>query len=206
MKVEIRQFKPEVRAEGDQRKISGYPIVFNSLSENLGGFRELIKPGAIQWADDTKADFDHDSKYILGSQSNGTLSITEDERGVRMDVIPPDTQWARDLMVSVDRGDISQGSFAFRVLPGGQSWSEKDGETVRTLTSILVSRVSVVSQPAYSETSLQLRSAEEILADRPDTSERQTTAGQLAPPANNGGGVDLGLLRRKLELAYYSVL
>jgi HK97 family phage prohead protease len=188
MKVEVRHFKPQVRAVGNGPKaIIGRPIVFNSLSEDLGGFRELVQPGAITYSDDLRADFDHDSKYILGTRSKGTLSISEDAAGVCMEANPPDTQWARDLAVSIERGDIEHGSFAFRVLPGGQKWSEQNGETIRTLTNILVSRVSVVSDPAYTATSLQVRSISEVLAERTE------------PDSN--GSVDADLLRRKLELA-----
>ncbi len=197
MKLEVRQFKPEVRSEeGKPRMIVGYPIVFDSLSEDLGGFRERINSDAIQFSDDVRADFNHNQDYILGRVANGTLALTVDERGVKMEAEPPDTQWARDLMVSIERGDINQGSFAFRVLPDGAKWSkpEDGGLPIRTLTNILVSRVSVVSDPAYSATQLQVRTNSEVLSEIP-------TAGQEAPPAESSGGVDIDLLRRKLDLS-----
>lgn len=192
MKVEIRQFKPEVREDGGVRKITGRPIVFNSLSEDLGGFREIIAPGAIEFSDDLRADFGHDSKYILGTRSKGTLAVTVDESGVSMEAIPPDTQWARDLMVSVERGDIEQGSFAFDVLPGGQKWTREGKQDIRTLTKILVSRLTVTANPAYTDTSIQVRSAAEVAAEIPAQEE---SAGQAAPPAQSGG-VGIDLLRR----------
>jgi hypothetical protein len=61
-------------------------------------------------------------------------------------------------MASVKRGDIDQGSFSFRVLPGGQQITEESGQQVRTLSKILVRRVSVVSDPAYTKTSIEVRS------------------------------------------------
>jgi HK97 family phage prohead protease len=206
-KFEVRGFA-EVRASAaDQApKIEGYPIVFGTLSEPLmaaGGkqFRERIEPGAIQFTDDVRADFNHDSNFILGRASKGTLSLSIDAKGVAMRAIPPDTQWARDLVTSVERGDIDQGSFAFRVLPGGEQWIEENGEIVRNLTKILVSRVSVVSDPAYTATKLQVRGVDEILAGRPKTAINPgQPAGQAAPPAPRGA-VGLDLLRRRIDLA-----
>ncbi|MGD0869058.1 MAG: HK97 family phage prohead protease [Bryobacteraceae bacterium] len=187
---ETRACKIEFRKAEDGH-IKGYPILFNALSEDLGGFRERILPDAIQFADDLKADFNHNPDYILGRTLAGTLKVSTDARGAFMDADPPDTTWARDLKVSIDRGDIDQGSFSFRVLPGGQQISEENGQQVRTLSKILVRRVSVVSDPAYTKTSIEVRSKQ---GD-------QIAAGQAAPPAPiQSGGVGLDLLRRKLEL------
>lgn len=156
-KDEVRTCRIEVRGQTDGH-IKGYPILFNVLSEDLGGFRERILPDAIQFADDLKADFNHNPDYILGRTCAGTLKVSTDARGVFMDVDPPATSWARDLMASVKRGDIDQGSFSFRVLPGGQQITEESGQQVRTLSKILVRRVSVVSDPAYTKTSIEVRS------------------------------------------------
>lgn len=199
-KLEVRSFQFEVReAEGKAPVITGTPIVFRAWSQDLGGFTESIEPDAVEFEDDLLADWDHNSMYILGSQRCGTLAMRKEDSGYRMECEPPDTQWARDLMVSIKRGDISGGSFAFRVNKGGQTWSP-DG-TQRTLTSIKVRRVTVTSNPAYLQTAgFQVRSINDILADRPDKGETET-AGQAAPPANDGGGVDIDLLRRDLELS-----
>jgi hypothetical protein len=156
-KDEVRACRIEVREQTDGH-IKGYPILFNVLSEDLGGFRERILPNAIQFADDLKADFNHNPDYILGRTCAGTLKVSTDARGVFMDVDPPATSWALDLMASVKRGDIDQGSFSFRVLPGGQQITEESGQQVRTLSKILVRRVSVVSDPAYTKTSIEVRS------------------------------------------------
>lgn len=120
--------------------------------------------------------------------------------------MPPDTQWARDLMTSIDRGDIEGGSFAFQVLPDGQKWNA-DG-TQRTLTCIKVRRVSVVSDPAYLQTngSFAVRSASEIRRDR----FRATTdllagldralSGVVDRPSRPGVHRDPDLARRLREL------
>jgi HK97 family phage prohead protease len=149
-KAEVRSFRMQVRAaDGRPPIITGLPIVFNVLSQDLGGFRERILPSAVEFDADVKADFNHNPDYILGRESNGTLRLQKMAAGYEMTVTPPDTAWARDLMTSVSRGDIDGGSFAFMVKPNGQKWSEEGGESIRTLTAIKVRAVSVVSNPAY---------------------------------------------------------
>src|ERR1039458_9213802 len=91
-KEEIRSCRLEVREQADGH-IKGYPILFNRLSEDLGGFRERILPDAIQFADDLKADFNHNPDCILGRTRAGTLKVSTDARGVFMDVDPPATSW-----------------------------------------------------------------------------------------------------------------
>lgn len=165
---ERRVIPVELRASEDGARITGHAIVFDSLSENLGGFIERIAPDAqIVWGD-VVALFNHDPNFVLGRTGSGTLALTRDERGIAIDVQPPDTQWARDLMVSMRRGDITQQSFAFRVKPRGAEWSElPDGTPLRTLKSFSVHDVSVVTQPAYPATDAQVRSISDILSERP---------------------------------------
>ena len=141
MEIERRMVQAadlRVVAEGPPR-IVGHAALFDRLSEDLGGFRERIRPGAFAAslvADDVRALFNHDPNVILGRNRAGTLRITEDGRGLGIEIDPPDTQAARDLMVSIARGDVSQMSFGFSVAPGGQTW-EKDaqGGVLRTLTA-----------------------------------------------------------------------
>lgn len=202
---EVRGFRPEVRAASDGKasKIVGYPIVFGDFSEPMvdksrGLFRERIMPGSVQFDGDLRADFNHDSNCILGRVAAGTLRVSVDNRGVSMEADPPDTGWARDLMTSIDRGDINQGSFAFRVLPDGEEWTREADQTVRSLKSILVRRVSVVSDPAYTGTRLQVRSNDIPAKPEPQTEDPQ--AGRAAPPATSGAGKSTDLLRRELDL------
>lgn len=155
---QTRAFQGALRSGTGGRTISGYAILFNELSQDLGGFRERVAPGSVEFDSDVRADFNHCADYILGRRAAGTLTLTVDTTGVFMEANPPDTTWANNLLESIRRGDINQGSFAFRVLPGGQQTTEENGQTVRTLTKILVRRVSVVSDPAYTGTSIQVRS------------------------------------------------
>lgn len=165
MELERRTFAvAELRAVEDdgKKKIRGHAAVFNELSEDLGGFREQIAPGAFTEAvkeDDVRALWNHDPNFVLGRNKSGTLKLTEDEQGLAIEVEPPDTQWARDLLVSIDRGDVSQMSFGFSVKPNGQNWGEdNDGNIVRTLTGLRLYDVSPVTFPAYPSTDVAVRS------------------------------------------------
>jgi HK97 family phage prohead protease len=196
-KIERRSIPVELRAKDDEAKISGYSILFDSLSENLGGFRERIAPDATIEYDDVVALFNHDSNFVLGRTSANTLTLKRDDKGLHMENVPPDTTWARDLIVSMRRGDIKQQSFAFRVLPGGQSWDEDadTGALIRTVTAMKIYDVSVVTTPAYSQTDASVRSVGEILEDRPQAT------GEAAPTAQADGADQLDCLRLRLDLS-----
>jgi len=153
-----------IRADGEKPKITGYAAVFNSLSEDLGGFREKINPGAFRDSikeGETRMLWNHNSDLVLGRQSAGTLVLKEDKHGLKIENIPPDTQLGRDAMVSIDRGDVSQMSFGFRVEK--DEWEEKkNGETIRTLIKVRnLPDVSPVTYPAYQNTEVALRSLED---------------------------------------------
>lgn len=154
------------RADNEDPKIEGYAAVFNKLSDDLGFFREKIKPGAFTnalKASDVRALFNHDANIVIGRQSAGTLELKEDKKGLFMSATPPDTQAARDLMVSIERGDITQQSFAFSVKE--DSWKEGDPEKgepeIRTIIEVReIFDVSPVVYPAYPDTDVALRSKE----------------------------------------------
>jgi len=193
MKLERRTFKAELRKSGDGRKIRGTAVVFNRRSENLGGYVEQIEPAAFDGCDmsDVRCLFNHDDNHVLGRTTSRTLVLRRDGNGVSFDCDPPDTNCARDLITSMDRGDIDQCSFSFTVPPGGAVWSEDKaaGVTVRTVKQISrIYDVSVVTFPAYPQTSSEVRTGAEILSERKN-----------APMADYR--VHLDLLRRKMDMA-----
>ena len=165
MNREIRQLpltELRVAGENNQRKIVGYSAVFGTLSEVLGGYRsfkEKIQQGAFAETivtDDIRALFNHNRDCVLGRNTSGTLTLTEDEKGLLVEITPPDTSTARDLLVSIERGDVSQMSFGF--IAEEDEWGEADGMDIRTLKKVKLFDVSVVTYPAYVDTSVDVRS------------------------------------------------
>src|SRR5476649_2469070 len=163
---ETRCYSGEVRAQSstdEPTRIIGYGSVFNSRSEPLWGFREIIKPGAFDdvLGDDVRGLFNHDPNYILGRSSANTLTLSVDERGLQYTLIAPDTQTIRDLVIApMMRGDITQSSFAFRVAPDGERWYEdEEGIVIREVSQFSrLFDVSPVTYPAYQEADSGVRS------------------------------------------------
>lgn len=163
--IEHRCFdgRVELRAadgEGGSSKIVGYAAVFNSESEDLGGFREKIAPGtfkrALKEGQDVRALVEHDPSRIIGRSTAGTLNMAEDKEGLRVEIDPPDTQIGRDVMESISRGDLTQMSFGFRTIK--EEWDESGEEIIRTLKDVDLFDVSVVAYPAYPDTTVASRS------------------------------------------------
>ena len=167
MELEYRTVEAELRAAtgNGQQRLIGYAAVFNSLSEDLGGFRERIAAGAFRntLKADVRALVNHDPNLVLGRSTSGTLRLAEDERGLLVEMDLPPTQAARDLWVVVQRGDMSQMSFRFWI-PNveGERWERVNGETIRTLLDVRIDDVSVVTYPAYQKTvvAVQQRAAD----------------------------------------------
>lgn len=152
-------------AGGKPPTLVGYPIVCGAVSEPINGqFREIVHPDAVRSAlgrdPDVRALIDHNPSAILGRTRAGTLTLTQDARGLRFECPLPNTSYAADLAESVKRGDVSGMSFGFDALR--DSWQDqvRDGKrtSVRTLHDIDLHDVSVVTFPAYPEASVALRS------------------------------------------------
>jgi HK97 family phage prohead protease len=158
---ECRQSTGALRVdlEGD-RKIRGLAIVFDSLSVDLGGFREVIRASAVDRTlqdGDVRALVDHETSKVLGRTKSGTLQLRKTRKGLEVVIDPPNTSYARDILESVDRGDVSGMSFRFRVMPNGDEWEVSDeGETTRFVTDMKFDEVSIVTFPAYGQTDVQV--------------------------------------------------
>jgi hypothetical protein len=150
----------EVRAEeGKPSRIAGIAAPFGKLSDILfGSFREKIDPSAFDetLGDDIRCLFNHDPNYVLGRTTNGNLKLEVDKAGLRFENEPPDTQWARDLTVSIKRGDINQMSFAFECLE--DEWDKTGKTPIRTLKRVKLQDISIVTFPAYPQTKAGIRS------------------------------------------------
>ena len=149
--IETRQ------AEDGTMRLSGYAAVFNDNSVPLP-FVERIAPGAFRKTltetPDVRLLINHEG-LPLARTKNGTLTLREDDRGLYMDAVIADTQEGRDLYTLVQRGDLDQMSFAFRVIR--QKWNETRTERLLTELSLADGDVSVVTYPAYPTTSVEAR-------------------------------------------------
>jgi len=157
-----RRCTAELRASarGQPPKLTGYAAIFDSFSEDLGGFREAIRPGAF--ARSLKSNsidpvglVQHMPHLVLGRRSAGTMRLAEDSRGLHFEIDPPDTQAARDLLVSVGRGDIKGCSFGFTTVK--DDWQVKAGNAIRTLLDVDLHEISIAATPAYPDTTVALR-------------------------------------------------
>jgi hypothetical protein len=160
-----RRAAPEFRA-ASPGKLVGYAAVFDAPSADLGGFVEIVRPGAFRRAlanaSHVRALYDHDSGHVLGRVGAGTLRLAEDARGLRFEIDLPPTTVARDLSVLVERGDVSGASFAFRVPKGGDRWTG----TQRELLDVDLEEITVTARPAYVDTSVARRSMPSIYTTR----------------------------------------
>lgn len=167
----------ELRVAGTEEEpiIEGYSALFETLSENLGGFREKIRAGAFTQAileDDVRALYNHDVNQVLGRNRAGTLEMVEDQRGLYMRAKPPKAQWALDLMESIRRRDVTQQSFSFPSRSVRDEWTQdEDGRVIRTLLEVRLLDVGPVTFPAYTATSVQARSLDGLEVTAEDFAE-----------------------------------
>lgn len=140
--------------------LTGYAAVFNSLSEDLGGFREKIAPGAflrsLVHGADPRGLLNHDPSWILARKSAGTLRVWETAKGLKIEIDPPATALGHHVFEAVRRGDITGMSFGFRV--HNDSWEQTNDRTIRTLWEVELLDVSVVTFPAYPATEVEVDS------------------------------------------------
>ena len=159
--VEQRAYDGELKAAVEGRTVEGYASVFNSMSEDLGGFREIILPGAFSEVldNDVRALYNHDSNYLLARTTSGTLELKEDDKGLYYRFEMPNTSYGNDMLELFRRGDLSQSSFGFTVEK--DSWRMEEGQHVRYIERVgSLFDVSPVVFPAYNQASSGLRSAE----------------------------------------------
>ncbi|HET6844967.1 MAG TPA: HK97 family phage prohead protease [Candidatus Angelobacter sp.] len=171
-----------VAKTGKATRLSGYAAVYNSDSEDLGGFTEQIAPGAfdavLAAGPDVRALVNHDPSLLLGRTLSGTLTLRSDSKGLFYDVLVPDTQLGRDTLALAERGDITQSSFGFTIDEDdedAQEWFDRNGNKVARWSSGGVKRVirkigglfdvSPVTYPAYTASSVQARNGDRGIAE-----------------------------------------
>ena len=169
LEVDVAEMRVEEGAAGP--KITGYAAVFNRRSQDLGGFLEVIRPGAFRKvieSADIRALFNHDPNFVLGRIKSNTLNLEENTKGLRFEVSPPDSQMIKDLVLEpIKRGDIDGCSFSFRVSVNGEKWQKVNDEMMlREVLEVSDMRdVGPVTYPAYLNTSVSVRSTCEVMND-----------------------------------------
>lgn len=183
----------EVRADGGKMPtLRGYAAVFDKVTE-LGWMNEKIRAGAFKRSitdgDDVRALLDHDTAVnsVIGRRSANTLRLSEDEYGLLVEIDLPDTAAARDLAVQIDNGNIDGMSFGFRVRK--QEWDYEQEPALRTVLDVELIEVSVVTFPAYADTSIAKRCLE--------AARQQSQAGPDSEEPNQKPMPGLELLRMR---------
>lgn len=162
----------ETRTEGESNTLIGYGAVFNSNSQDLGGFIERIEPGAFDdvLEDDVYGLLNHNTDKILG-RNKVNMKLSADDKGLKYRIDLPDTATAKEVRTLVKDGIIDKSSFAFQIKE--QRWEHRKGElSVRTITKFKrLFDVSPVAGPAYLDTSVSVRSYQkEIENNKPGLS------------------------------------
>lgn len=176
MELEKRFFNTEIRTEKEEKNttVTGHGAVFNQRA-TIGWFDEIVEEGAFDEAlkiSDVRALKNHNADWVLGRTKSGTLTLGTDETGLTYRYISPNTTYANDLIISMERGDVDQSSYAFTLKRkdedgmNGDEWNEdKDGKITRTIKANGVKRlydVSVVTYPAFEGASAQIEKSSEI--------------------------------------------
>jgi HK97 family phage prohead protease len=197
MKREIRlaprpqRFELRKNQDGT-RTLSGYAVIFNSLSSDLGGFREKISPGTF-----TQSLIDHPDVLILNQHDAGQplarvsagAVVRQDNKGVYFSCKLPDTTSARDLAALMDSGIVSQMSFGFSVPDGGDDWQLVDGMVIRTVNVAALYEISLVTEPAYESSYANLRSCPSALRSKL-TQRDQSHVDYVSDPESEGYNPD----------------
>jgi uncharacterized protein len=178
--------RAEVRAtrKDGSYDFEGHAAVFDELSDDLG-FREIIKRGAFKGTleDDVRFLFNHDPNLVLARSVSGTLELSEDPRGLLVKANVAPTSYAQDIRVLLERGDVSQMSFAF--ITDEDEWHEDEetGQVTRTVHKFReLFDVSVVTYPAYPQTDAVARGLRKLRrGETIDGDEREALASWLTP-------------------------
>jgi HK97 family phage prohead protease len=124
---------------------------YDSPSMDFGGFKEIFAPGcfrdSLASGDDIRVLFNHKWDCVIGRMSARTAYFYDTPEGLNFDSHPPDAQWARDLLVSMERGDITQGSASFWIQEA--HWETRNGQKLRVIDKARLLECSVHSFGMY---------------------------------------------------------
>lgn len=200
------------------KQIQGYAILFDSLSVDLGGFVEIIKPTALGGVDisDVKLVYAHENNSILARASAGNLQTKVDDKGLFFIADLPDTTLANDVYANIQAGNLKGMSFTFNIPKGGDTWArQQDGSLLHTVNQIgTITELTVTAYPAYQKTSVELkRSAENMKGNnmaednKPEVDQKEptkeipVTPDETVKPSDNNKAIlaQLSTLQAKLS-------
>lgn len=183
----------KTREDGEEKRIEGYFAVFNSNYQIWDDMSESVAPGAFTDTldGDVRALIDHETMYVLGRTTAGTLELREDERGLWGSIlINPNDQDAMNLWHRVQRGDVNQCSFGFDILNEETDFFE-DGSVHWTIKAVKLYEVSVCTFPAYAETSVEARQEDKAqIIKRENEKWREEMRGRLKEVRNGTQDTD----------------
>ncbi len=165
----------EERAEGEM-VAAGIGIVYDEWQEIFPGMKERINKGAVVKTAEVKSYFNHDPSMVLATtKSDPPLKLRNSDRGMTYKAPIPPTSYGKDLIINLERGNVSGSSFAFSVPSDGHTVWEEDGVLYREIKNLTLYEIGPVTDPAYISTSANLRSAEDVYKEVSDklASERQ---------------------------------
>lgn len=162
------------------KTLSGYAVVFNSPSKDLGGFVETVAPKAFDGVDLSNVLMlaNHDYSQVLASVKAGTLKLAVDDKGLHFDATLPNTSFANDVYEEVSSGNVDSASFSFAVADDGDEFTKDDsGNITRTINQVKsLFDVSVVAVPAYDSTNVSVdsRSYEKFIKQTKEENKKMT--------------------------------
>lgn len=165
-KLELR----EAKKDGVIGTLVGYAAVFESESQDFGGWKEVLRRGCFKRSltelPDVRALYQHNPAQVLGRRGANTLSVREDDHGLAVEIDLIDTQFNRDVLANIRSGNID--AMSFGMVPKEYSWDidEKRGYDLRILDDVDLYEVSVVTWPAYEETEIAARSLQTFKEQR----------------------------------------
>ena len=164
------------------KTLHGYAAVYGATSDDLGGFRERIAPGAFRSVldADVRALLNHDPSQVLGRTKSGTLRLFDEQRGLRFECDLPDSPLGENVKAAVRRGDIDGASFRFRV---GEEFWDGDLRTVKSVAEL--KDVTVATYGAYPDASVELRTRPETTNERKDEMSEESTTSERTEEARS---------------------
>lgn len=216
--IDAVEWRQAENGRSDDWTLSGHAAVFGRMSDDLGGFREILEPGAFRSAlraqPDVRLLFGHNSDTLipLARTKSGTLELREDTTGLHVWAKVAPTTFANDMRIAMQRGDLDQMSFAFSIADGGDDWNvDDDDAVVRTIRQDGVSAlydVSVVTYPAYPQTDASIRELRYAVESGRlpasllgEPAEKKTSAPELMAAGETSRSIPAGDVTRKRLLA-----